>query len=52
MQTDETKDQLKYTDKITEQMRRRNLCIKLALWISVLVLFAAVVASIIYKLAK
>ena len=48
----ETKDQLKYTEKITDQMRRRNLCIKISLWISVIVLFAALVGSIVFKFAK
>jgi hypothetical protein len=33
-------------------MQRRNLCIKCALYLVLVVLFAAVVGSLIYKLSK
>lgn len=33
-------------------MNRRNFCIKCGLYVVIIVLFAAVVVSLIYKLAK
>lgn len=33
-------------------MQRRNLCIKCALYLVIIVLFAAMVASLIYKLTN
>ena len=51
MQSDEIKGQIRQADKKTREMNRRNICIKLGLYIVILVLFVAVVTSLIYKVS-
>lgn len=49
MQSDEINGQIRTADKKTKEMTRRNVCIKCGLYVVIIVLFAAVVASLIYK---
>jgi hypothetical protein len=51
MQSDEIKNQIRSADKKTKEMQRRNMCIKCSLYLVIIVLFAALVGSLIYKLA-
>ena len=48
-QNKEIKYELSKADKKTNEMRRRNLCIKAALWLAIILLFAADIGLIIWK---
>ena len=43
---------MKQADSKTREMSRRNLCIKCALYVVIVVLFAAIVGSLIYKITN
>jgi hypothetical protein len=48
----EIKANAKLADKKTREMLNRNFCIKLALWITIILLFAANMGLLIWKIQK
>jgi hypothetical protein len=52
MQSDDIRGQIKQADKKTREMQRRNVCIKCSLYLVIVLLFAAIIVSLIYKLTK
>ena len=52
MKNQDIKRELYYANKKTNEMRRRNFCIKLMLYLLILVLFAVNIGLIIWKASK
>ena len=51
-QNEEIRGNVQLTSKKTQEMRNRNICIKIALYISILALFGLIVVVVIVKLGR